>query len=235
VSRFSHIGIVLQIVEGIHLVDEASKNIAHSNVYLIENGKELLVVDTGTKGNAQKIVNYIRGLGRQPNEVSTIILTHYHMDHAGSAKDLKTATGAKVAASADDAEVISGKKPYPKPKNLLMRASSFMKPPPVEVEIMLKEGDKIGDFTILSTPGHTPGSIMLFDKQKGILFSADTLRFKEGKISGAPGHFTWDDSKEKDSIKRVAGLDFEVMLGGHGEVLKSNASGFVKEFAEQHF
>jgi len=223
----------LQIVEGIHLIDEASKNIAHSNVYLVESGKELLVVDTGTKGNAEKIVAYIRGLGWQPSEVSTIILTHYHMDHAGSAKDLKAATGAKVAASLEDAEVISGKKPYPKPKNLLMRASSFIKPPPAEVEIILKEGDKIGDFTVLSMPGHTPGSIMLLDRQKRVLFSGDTLRYTDGKISRAPGHFTWDDAKEKESIKRAAGLDFDVMLAGHGEVLKGNASGLVKEFVSK--
>jgi hydroxyacylglutathione hydrolase len=223
----------LEIVDGIYLVDEASRNIAHSNIYLIENGKELLVVDTGTKGNAQKIVNYIQGLGRQPSEVSTIILTHYHMDHAGSAKDLKAATGAKVAASPEDAELISGKKPYPKSKNLLLRAASFIKPPPVEVEVLLSEGDRIGDFTVLRMPGHTEGSIMLLDKQKRVLFSGDTLRFTDGKVSRAPGHFTWDDAKEKESIKKLAALDFDVMLAGHGEVLKGNASDLVKKFVSQ--
>ena len=56
----------MEIIEGIHRIDEASNNMAHANVYLVINGKELLVVDTGTSGNAKKIVEYIQKLGHQP-------------------------------------------------------------------------------------------------------------------------------------------------------------------------
>lgn len=221
----------MEIVEGIYRVDEASSNLAHSNVYLVINGKELLVVDTGTAGNAKKIVAFIQKIGYQPQDVSTIILTHYHLDHAGSAKELKALTGAKVAASTEDAQVIAGKKPYPKPKNLLLRAASIIKPSPVDVDVLLKEGDTIGNFTVLSTPGHTAGSIMLLDKQKGVLFAGDTLRNDGGKVSGGPGHFTWDDAKEKESIQKVAALDFTVMLPGHTQPLIGNASEAVKTYA----
>jgi len=70
----------MEIVEGIHRVDEASANMAHSNVYLLIEGDELTVIDTGTAGNAKKIVDYVQKIGRQPSNVSTIILTHCHMD-----------------------------------------------------------------------------------------------------------------------------------------------------------
>ena len=53
----------MEIVEGIHRVDEASANMAHANVYLVINGQELAVIDTGTPGNAQKTVEYIQKLG----------------------------------------------------------------------------------------------------------------------------------------------------------------------------
>jgi glyoxylase-like metal-dependent hydrolase (beta-lactamase superfamily II) len=53
----------MEIVEGIHRIDEASDNPAHSNVYLVINGRELTVIDTGTPGYAGKIVDHIRGLG----------------------------------------------------------------------------------------------------------------------------------------------------------------------------
>ena len=56
----------MEIIEGIHRIDEASGNIAHSNVYLIINEKDIVVVDTGTPGNAKKIVDYIQKIGRQP-------------------------------------------------------------------------------------------------------------------------------------------------------------------------
>jgi glyoxylase-like metal-dependent hydrolase (beta-lactamase superfamily II) len=222
----------MEIVEGIYRVDEASSNLAHSNVHLVVNGNELLVVDAGTAGNAKKIVAFIQKIGHQPQEVSTIIITHYHMDHAGSAKELKALTGAKVAASTEDAQVIAGEKPYPKPKNLLMRAASIIKPSPVAVDVVLKEGDTIGNLTVISTPGHTAGSIMLLYKQKGVIFAGDTLRNEDGKVSGGPEHFTWDEAKEKESIRKVAALDFDIMLPGHTQPLIGNASGVVKAFVE---
>jgi len=223
----------MEIIEGIHRVDEASSNFAHSNVYLVIDGKEMLVIDTGTSGNAKKIVAYIQKIGRQASEVSTIILTHYHMDHVGSAKELKDITKANVAAHLEDADFVAGKKSFPKPKNILFRAvSSFIKPTPVEVDVVLKDGDRIGNLTVISVPGHSPGSIALFDEQRKILFAGDTLRFDGGKVTGAPKQFTWDTAKEKKSIEKMSKLDFDIMLPGHGELLKANASKAVKEFLE---
>lgn len=222
----------MEIVEGIHRVDEASHNIAHSNVYLVINSHNLLVVDTGTQGNAKKIVKYIQEIGYRPTDVSTIILTHFHMDHTGSAKALKELTGAQLAASAIDGEVIEGKKAYPKPKNLLMRAaSSFIKPEPVPVDILLKDKDIICGLKVVATPGHTEGSIMLLDVQRKVLFAGDTLRFDGKKISAGPSHFSWDQAKERESIKKIAEWEFDVMLPGHGETLLGNAAQEVKQFA----
>jgi hydroxyacylglutathione hydrolase len=90
----------MEIVEGIHRIDEASANMAHSNVYLIINKKELMVIDTGTSGNAKKIVDYIQKIGHQPSEVAFIVLTHFHMDHVGSAKELRVLlVNAKIVAT----------------------------------------------------------------------------------------------------------------------------------------
>ena len=223
----------MEIIDNIYLVDEASRNIAHSNVYLIINGKDLIVVDTGTAGNAKKTVAYIQKLGHQPNEVSTIILTHFHMDHSGSAKELQELTGAKIAASPQDAAFISGETPYPKPKNFLIRAAqSFIKPAPVPVEIKLKDGDSIGDLKVFFTPGHSPGSIMLLDEKRKALFSGDTLRLDGVKVTCGPENFSWDKTKENESIIKIANLDFDVLLPGHGEFLRGKASDAVKEYAD---
>jgi glyoxylase-like metal-dependent hydrolase (beta-lactamase superfamily II) len=221
----------MEIVEGIHRVDKASANMPHANVYLVVNGEEITVIDTGTSGNAQKTVEYIQKLGHQPSDVKTIILTHFHMDHMGSAKELKDLTNAKVAAHIEDADYVSGKKPLPKPKNILFRAvSSFAKPVPVQVDITLKEGDKIANLSVIHTPGHTPGSIMLLDEERKALFSGDTLRYDGKKVSGAPEQFSTDPNQVRESIAKASKLNFDVMLPGHGETLKPNASEEIKKF-----
>jgi len=223
----------MEIIEGIHRIDEASKNMAHSNVYLVINGKELIVIDTGTSGNAKKIVSYIQKIGHQTSEISTIVLTHLHRDHVGSAKELKELSNAKVAAHIDEADFISGKKPIPKPKDILFRvALSFIKSTPVEVDIALKGGDKIGNLEVIDVPGHTPGSIALFDAERKALFVGDTLKSdgKDVTADNAPKQFIWSADKEKKSIEKISLLDFDIMLPGHGEVLKTNASNSVKEF-----
>ncbi len=223
----------MEIIEGIHRVDEASANMAHANVYLLINGKELAVIDTGTSGNAQKTVEYIQKLGYQPTDVKTIILTHFHMDHMGSAKELKDLTNAKVAVHTEDADFVSGKKPLPKPKNILFRAvTSFVKPVPVQVDVILKEGDKIAGLAVFHTPGHTPGSIVLLDEERKVLFAGDTLRYDGKKVSGAPEQFSADPNQVRESIAKVSTLNFDVMLPGHGETLKPNASDEIKKFNE---
>jgi len=223
----------MEIVEGIHRVDEASANMAHSNVYLLIEGDELTVIDTGTAGNAKKIVDYVQKMGRRPSNVSTIILTHCHMDHAGSAKELKDLTGAKVAVHEEDADIVSGKKPLPRPKNVFFRAvSSFIKLAPVQPDIILKDNDKIGQLTVIHTPGHTLGSIALLDEGKKALFAGDTLRFDGEKLSGGSDQFTLDVKKAKESIGKISTLSFDVMLCGHGEPLKPKASETVKKYYE---
>ncbi|HTY74907.1 MAG TPA: MBL fold metallo-hydrolase [Candidatus Nanoarchaeia archaeon] len=224
----------MQIVDGIHLVDEASANMAQSNVYLLVNGKELVVVDTGTPGNAKKTIEYIRKISHEPADVIAIIITHYHMDHTGSVKELKEMLpNAKVAVHEADADFVSGKKQPPKPKTLLLKAvSSFVKIEPVTVDIVLNESNNIAQLKVVHTPGHTPGSIALLDEKRKAIFVGDTLRFDGEKITGAPSQYTLDPNQAKESIEKIAKLTFDVMLPGHGKPIKEHASEAVKKFSD---
>jgi glyoxylase-like metal-dependent hydrolase (beta-lactamase superfamily II) len=223
----------LEIIKGLHRIDEASANMAHANVYLVIDGKQLTVVDTGTANNAQKIVKYVQELGFQPHDVKTIVLTHYHMDHMGSAKELKELTGAKLAVHTEDADYVSGKTPLPKPKNILIRAvTSLVKPAPVEVDVRLKDGDRVGKLLVIYIPGHTPGSICLLDEEEKTLFAGDTIRFENERVSTGPESFSFDPVKVREAVRRISALSFEILLPGHGEVLRPEASDRVRRFAE---
>lgn len=198
----------------------------NANSYLVEEGEgTFTLVDAGMQADGKRILDFISNLKREPSAVKTIVVTHCHVDHVRGLAALKTATGAKVAVHEADADFVSGKVSYPSPggaMGLAFRAlSPVFKTTPVEPDLRLKEGDMVGRLAVLHTPGHTPGSIALYDKESKVLFVGDTARFLKGKLEGPPPQFTPRMDQAKASIERLAGLDFQVMLSGHGDPLKS--------------
>ena len=216
----------VKIAEGIYQVGGIN-----GNVYLVEDGKNLILIDTGLPRSHKKIISYIEALGRKPTDVSMIVLTHLHIDHVGSAKKMKELTNAKVAVHEFDADYVAGKKAPPKPKNLMFKTlSSFVKAEPVGVDLVLKDNDKVGRFIVIHTPGHSEGSISLLDAERKVMFAGDAVRFMNGKIAGPPEQFMLDTAKAKDSIGKISTFDFDIMLSGHGQPLMPCASQKVKDF-----
>ena len=207
----------MEIVRGVHQVDGII-----GNSYII-NGKKMVVIDTGLPGNSRKIINYIRvALKRSPNDVTTIILTHYHADHSGNVYELKNLTGAIIAIHADDADYVSGKKEMPAGRTPIQH---------VTPDTLLQDGDKIAGLTCVHSPGHTAGSVALYDPNRRILFSGDTLGFDEGHVHGPREEFSEDMKLVKNSIITLSGLDYDLMLPGHGSPLKPDAAVRVSEFS----
>ncbi len=98
--------------------------------------------------------------------------------------------------------------------------------------MLLNDGDRIGGLTVIHVPGHTPGSIALLDEEKRVLLAGDTLRYDGKKISGAPEELSFDPTMLKESIRKISTFDFDVMLTGHGEPLKPNASEEIKRIVD---
>lgn len=216
---------LLEIIKGIHQIDDVI-----GNVYLLINGDKLVLIDTGFPGNEGKIRKYIEKLGFNLNAVSTIILTHYHIDHTGNAKKLKEETGAQIAIHQDDTDFVTQKKTPPRPKSLLSRAIGIVKAAPVEPDIVLRDGDKICGLQVIHTPGHTPGSIALFDAERKVMFVGDTVFYGDDQVEGPEEKHTLDMALAYESIGRIASFDFDVMLSGHREPLTVDASKKIKRF-----
>jgi glyoxylase-like metal-dependent hydrolase (beta-lactamase superfamily II) len=219
----------MEIVPGIHQVDGVNANC----FIIVRDG--LTIIDTGMPRNSAKIVKYIQDiLERKPSDINTIVLTHFHVDHAGDACDLKKLSGAKVAIHEADADYVAGRKTQPAPKGAMGMISRvlitlFFRSTPVEPDIKLRDGDTIAGLTTIHTPGHTPGSICLFDPASKILFAGDLLRFNGIKIEMGP--FSLDPGAVRQSFNKIAGTDFDIMLSGHGVPLRPDASVKVREFA----
>jgi len=144
-----------------------------SNCYIVgsESSKHGLIIDPGAE--AKLILKTVNDLGLT---ISLILVTHAHIDHIGALAPVKESTGAKFAIH--EAEAAASLGMFSRMLSS-MTGGSFTQPP--KPDRLLKNGDPIGvadlKFTVLHTPGHSPGGISLYGH--GILFSGDTL-FNQG-------------------------------------------------------
>ena len=151
-----------------------------ANSYIVgdESNRDGMIIDPGAE--AQNILKRVKDLGLQ---IKFIVLTHRHMDHIGALKAVKEGTDAEVDIHADDAEYFKSGHSF-----ALMSHITLQTPPPLDR--LLKDGDSIdiGDlhFSVLHTPGHTPGGICLLGD--GVVFTGDTLfNFGIGRYDLAGG------------------------------------------------
>ena len=228
----------MKITEGIYKVDGTRMGQA----YLVEGADGLALIDTGLAGSTDAVLRAVAGLGRSRDDLREIVLTHWHADHMGSLAELVERTGARVCVHAGDAAIVRGEQPMPEFRaggilgRLMLRVSGLMmrRPPkPSQVDRELQDGDELeaGDLKVVHTPGHTPGHIVLHMPSRRALFVGDAL-FNVLGLRPPPGIFTTDAAQARESIRRLAALEFDIVCFGHGRALVGNASRRLRRFAE---
>jgi glyoxylase-like metal-dependent hydrolase (beta-lactamase superfamily II) len=158
-------------------------------------------------------------LGVRTREINLIINTHCHYDHIGGNRAFIEIAGCGVAIHELDAE------PLRKADPTVTIARNFgVKLEPLKPLRELREGDRIelGALTleVLHTPGHTQGSICLYERKQKALFSGDTV-FCDG--IGRTDLPTSDRVAMVSSLRRLIDLDVEKLFPGHGPVGEKNA------------
>ena len=150
-----------------------------ANCYIVgsENTGEGLVIDPG--GNARDI---IEAIDDSRLNIKTIVLTHGHSDHIAALYDIQDRTGAEVAIHTEDADFLHGRGSFSS-----MFGISYKTPHPPDR--LLHDEDIIDAgglrFSVLHTPGHTPGSICLLADDK--VFTGDTLLYRGIGTTLMPG------------------------------------------------
>ncbi len=141
-------------------------------------GDKITLIDTGVKGSEGRILDYIARNGRKINDIETVILSHSHPDHIGSAASLREATGCRILAHEAEREWI---------ENIELQNSE--RPVPgffslVDTGIKidgclehLQELKPANDLTavIIHAPGHSKGSLNVSFREDMILFTADSV------------------------------------------------------------
>ena len=144
-------------------------------------GEKITLVDTGVKGSEEKISDYIRQNGRSFSEIHTVILSHSHPDHIGSANRIKELTNCKILAHRDEQDWIENivlqnkERPVPVFFNLVDH--------PVIIDGYLDSGQQMKategvTMEFIHSPGHSRGSLNILFQEDNILFTADSIPLK---------------------------------------------------------
>jgi len=185
-------------------------NLGIVNAYVLIRGKEAAVVDTGTPNNGSKIADVVRTAGLDWNAVHHVILTHYHPDHIGSVGEVLTAAE-KATAYAGSADIPQIKSPRP------LKA--------------VNDNDEVFGLRVIATPGHTPGHVCVFDPAGSLLILGDAMNNIGNKLAGPNPQYSADMAQANQSVKKLARLEFQRAVFGHGESIDNGASQAIMKLA----
>lgn len=200
--------------------------------------RRLTLIDAGGPGSAGRVLGYVVALGRRPDEIERIVLTHAHLDHVGALPELLSASGAELCAHEQEAGRLAGAEPPPPlPHPLLDRAlRPVVRTRPVRVDRLLRDGDDLpvlGGMRVVHVPGHTRGSIALHLPARRAAIVGDALQVVRGRLAPPSRFFTEDMAAAQRSIARLAELDVDVLLFSHYRARRGRVRGELMELADR--
>jgi glyoxylase-like metal-dependent hydrolase (beta-lactamase superfamily II) len=189
-----------------------------------------VLVDSGGRMAGKRLVAALSDM-----TITGHALTHAHFDHQGSSHLVCEHFGIPLWCGAGDrAAVETGDQTQilPHPNSWLARVSQFLAGPSHPVARTLGNGDMVGGFAVIETPGHTPGHLAFWRESDRVLILGDVLFHRNPmtlrKGLAEPFRFaTFDPSMNRTSARRLAALDPAVVCFGHGAPLRDT-----RRFAE---
>lgn len=222
-----------EIARGIYAID----GLKMGRSYLVEGEGGLALIDTSSKSASQGIISAIESIGRAPEDLRTIIATHYHFDHTGNVGTLVERSGAQLCVHEDDVPYVEGRSPWMPSNGLIGPVLDKFAPEQfsLKVDRVLRDGDVVpfaGGLQVIHAPGHTPGHIALYAKERRTLFTGDALMNTVG-LRLPMSVSSHDMEQARRSIQRLSELDFDIALPGHGAPILGRASEKIAEWARR--
>ena len=183
-----------------------------------------VLFDAGTPRDAKKILRALRG-----QSVTAHALTHAHPDHQGASHAVCEALGLPLWCGEGDAEAMTSGDLRPvMPDNWIARFMRSQAGPAHPVARRLREGDEVGGFTVIETPGHSPGHVVYWRERDRTLILGDVLNGMNllTTIPGLrepPRVFTPDPAQNRASARKLLGLAPNLVVFGHGPPLRDPA------------
>ncbi len=183
------------------------------------------LIDAGLPGSGRLMAAYLAHHGRTLDDIARIVCTHGHPDHAGGAREL-AARGADVLMHPADHDGLRVDMRQALRRPTRGRLFAAMTPMPDAV-IPLADGDVLpvaGGLEVIHTPGHTPGSVCLYARRDRLLFVGDVLQRRRTGVVFASWLYSDDVVAARASVKRLAGLDVQMIVFSHYPPLREGAA-----------
>ena len=204
-------------------------------VYLIVLPEGITLIDAGFPGTMALIDDAVRSLGRRPEEITDVLVTHPHPDHAAGLAEVKKATGARVWMSPEDAKLVEAGqcyRPYrvaPGFHNRWFAWRVIRRSPkayePVTVDRKALPGEEIpvaGGVKVIGAPGHTAGHVVfLWPGDGGVVFLGDAAK-NERHLE--PATIYEDFRQGLETLRTLGTYSFEVACFAHGAPIVGAAS-----------
>jgi glyoxylase-like metal-dependent hydrolase (beta-lactamase superfamily II) len=224
----------MQLTSEIHLVGSGRNGLGLSdeydcNVYLLDGGSELALVDAGSGYRPQRTLEEIERSGFELARIKHVLLTHKHADHAGAADEFRRLTGARVYGTAATAAAVGDADEFDRRLDRARRVGVYPPDyhfPGVTVDSVVGDGETVAvgslALQVVETPGHCEGhcSFVMQSPSGACLFAGDAV-FPGGTILLQPIP-DCSITESIASIERLGALEIELLMAGHFAPVVSN-------------
>ncbi|MCZ7373951.1 MBL fold metallo-hydrolase [Micromonospora sp. WMMC250] len=206
----------------------------------VDDDGSVTLVDCGLAKAPARIVRGLAAIGKVPADVTRIVLTHAHPDHAGGAAEMSRRTGAPVAAHVGDVPYAEeGRAPVSDPTvtggRLFARLNSG-RFPAVRVAQPLADGDVLdvgGGLRVVHTPGHSPGHVSLLHEPTRLLVTGDAL-FNILGVRYSPKVLCSNFQMTQQTAHVFGELEYDLAAFTHGPELTDNPREKIRAFLSTH-
>ena len=184
--------------------------------WIVRTPHGAVLVDSGLDARGAAIFAELKAQGVDPERVQAVLITHGHPDHYAAARLFKRAT---VVAGSQDVAMMGGETTHYSSFGKVIGALMPLPPAPRTIT-QVHGGEQLefdgASFTVVATPGHSPGSVMYL--YTDVLFTGDSLMRKKDGVAIVPSLFSEDAARNRASLRALDGVAFETIADGHAGV-----------------